>query len=135
MLFNASSCAFVMYLFNRDDDRSLDKMMELVEAFQMKYNCRGDNHLASDKRKDTKLLFNVLEKGIANDEVLREIEEDMKEGIEDTYAQDRVAYKKFIMNVREVLKNIDYVNIHQPDDAFQSSYNYCFYFLYHKGRK
>ena len=122
-----------MYLFNRDDDHALNKMMELVNAFENKYD-GTTAHLATDKKKDTKLLFNVLEKGIANEEVLQEIEEDMKEGVDDSYNKERVAYKEFIMNVREVLSKIDKVNIVQPDSAFKECYKNSISFLYHKGR-
>lgn len=120
-------CDEIIYLFNNDDDESMNKIITILSEFQEKYNNISTlNEITF--RKDTKQIFNLLLHTIASEKALEEMDKVWEENFSDIQPttdnlKEKMDYLDFTYNVKYVHDNIDNVNLKNPDNDFQKKCN------------
>ena len=115
-----SSCQQVIDTFVKNDREGIKMMEELLGSYQKKYEIKDEETINKYFRNDTKLIFQVTQKTMASEDIIKELEEEFDENNE-IDMKDKEEYLNFVENINYVLRNIDEVNLKNPDAEFTES--------------
>ena len=128
---NEHNCQIVLELFEKDQElEAMEMLMNLLDSYKQKYDMKDEETFEKDFRNDTKLIFNVIHSGIANEKMVKELEEEFDDSEDDR--KDKKEYMDFVDNIHFVLQKIDTVDLRNPDDEFTNHCSKAMSFLYQK---
>jgi len=131
MEFTEQNCQQVIDTFKENEREGMKMMQELLSIYQKKYENKNEEIFEKDFRNDTKLIFQVTQKTMANEELLKDLEDEFDEN-DERDMKDKIEYLNFISNIDYVLQLIDTVDLQNPDAEFTYSCNSAIKFLNQK---
>lgn len=110
---NEVDCREIISLLEADTREGMTRMADLLHTYQQKYAPQRDPIVF---RADTKLVFQVLKKGIADQ-------------------KDKAEFITFVANIDFVLEKIDTVDLKNPDQEFSDNCSNAMDYLNQKNKE
>ena len=131
MTMNEHNCQIVLELFEKDQElEAMEMLMKLLDSYKQKYDMKDEETFEKDFRNDTKLIFNVIHSGIANEKMVKELKEEFDDSEADR--KDKKEYLEFVDNIHFVLQKIDTIDLRNPDEDFTYHCSKAMSFLHQK---
>jgi len=124
-------CANTMTLFEKNESEGMKMLYELMNSYQRKYETKDEELMMQYFRNDTKCIFQVIQKTLANEDLLKEMENEFDEN-DEMDRKDKEEYVNFISNIDYILQHIDTADLLNPDDEFSSNCTNAMSFLQQK---
>lgn len=128
MEFTEQNCQLVIDTFEENEREGMKKVEELLSIYTKKYEIKDEEMIEKYFRKDTKLIYQIIQKTIANEELLKCLDDEFDEN-DERDMKDKLEYLNFVSNVDYVLQLIDTVDLQNPDVEFTYSCNSAIAFL------
>ena len=126
-MFTEENCNKVISILEDDESEGMEMMMVLLNSYQEKYKIKNTEIFEEYFRKDTKLIFQVLHSGLANEKMVQEMENEFDDSEVDQ--KEKKEFLEFVDNINFVLQKIDTVDLHDPDDEFSSNCTHAISFI------
>jgi hypothetical protein len=110
-------CTNVMTLFEKNESEGMKMLFDVMNSYQKKYETKDEELFTQYFRKDTKYVFQVVQKKMANEDIFKEMENEFDEN-DETDRKDKEEYLNFISNIDYILQFIDTVDLKNPNDEF-----------------
>lgn len=126
-MFTEENCNKVISILEDDESEGMEMMMVLLNSYQEKYKIKNTEIFEEYFRKDTKLIFQVLHSGLANEKMVQEMENEFDDSEVDQ--KEKKEFLEFVDNINFVLQKIDTVDLLDPDDDFTSNCTHAISFI------
>jgi len=128
MEFTEQNCQLVIDTFEENEREGMKRVEELLSIYLKKYKNKDEEMIEKYFRNDTKQIFQVFKKTMANEELLKDLEDEFDENDEQDM-KDKEEYCNFVSNIDYVLQLIDTVDLQNPDGEFTYCCNSAIEFL------
>jgi hypothetical protein len=131
MEFTEQNCQLVIDTFEENEREGMKRVDNLLSMYLTKYKIKDKEMIEKYFRKDTKQIFQVIQKTMANEELLKGLEDEFDEN-DERDMKDKIEYLNFVSNIDYVLQLIDTVDLQNPDAEYTYSCNSAIEFLNQK---
>ena len=125
------NCQLAIDSFEENEREGMKRVEELLSIYLKKYKNKDEEMIEKYFVRIQKLIFQLFQKTMANEELLKELENEFDEN-DERDMKDKIEYCNFVSNIDYVLQLIDTVDLQNPDAEFTYSCNSAIAFLNQK---